>query len=429
MITENLMNFYRTGLGWGAGGTTYGGLSLRDVNGNRAYTSNKANTTGFPYGVRAIATINSSTATTNGFSIGRDGTPASIYDYNLKDTINSGVNISLIATFYEVKNINDYFTTFDFSITNTSNNTITIREIGYKAIFECTRIPTASMTEIANFLLDRTVLEEPLILESKATGIIHYKIGFEQPIQYKNNIKLVSWEFGTDEEIAAMIDAAHAGLIDLEEDGGWKIGDIRAISIGAFGNGTTTIAAQQAGLMISSFKDYNNCGCVIQVDWKTCLGQLRMHSSTSNLKYETCEMTTVTLPSLISALPEWLSSRLLPFDILVKETSSATTVKTISNNKLALRSAVEMANLSTSQISSHYDLEGEKVDIYLTTENLRKYISFTNSGGNTTYIWLRSLFNNTSFFYVNTGNSNVGNLSSATATSTSQAYLAPFGCL
>lgn len=427
MITENLMNFYRTGLGWGAGGTAYGGLPLRDVNGNRAYTSNKAITSGFPYGSRSIATIGGSTAITHGFSIGRDGTPASIYDYNLKDTINSGVSISLMATFYEGKNINDYFTTFDFSITNTSNNTITIREIGYKTQFECARIPTSPATETTTFLLDRTVLEEPLTLESKATGIIHYKIGFEQPIQYKNNIKLVSWEFGTDEEIAAMIDAAHEGLIDLEEDGGWKIGDTRAISIGSFGNGTTIIAAQQAGLMISSFKDYNNCGCVMQVDWKTFLGSLRMHSSSSNLKYETCEMTTVTLPSLINALPEWFSSRLLPFDILVKETSSATTVITIPNNKLALRSPVEVANLSTSQISSHYDLEGERIDGYLTAENVKKYSNFTSLSSNSTLpMWLRSLQTSTSFFIVYTG-INSGTLNSSSATSTN--YFAPFGCL
>ena len=47
-------------------------------------------------------------------------------------------------------------------------------------------------------------------------------------------VTIVPWSTGTDEEIAAMIAAAHAGKINLQTDGGWAVGDVRSITVGAF---------------------------------------------------------------------------------------------------------------------------------------------------------------------------------------------------
>lgn len=51
----------------------------------------------------------------------------------------------------------------------------------------------------------------------------------------------VSWSNGTDEEIAMAVKQADAGVIDLYEDLGWRVGDERLFTFGAFPNEGTWI--------------------------------------------------------------------------------------------------------------------------------------------------------------------------------------------
>ena len=63
---------------------------------------------------------------------------------------------------------------------------------------------------------------------------IYYGDSTNKAVQlYPEYIKVVPWATGTDAEIKALIDAADAGLIDLYEDAGWRVGDERTVSLSA----------------------------------------------------------------------------------------------------------------------------------------------------------------------------------------------------
>ena len=52
-------------------------------------------------------------------------------------------------------------------------------------------------------------------------------------------VELVSWSNGTDAQIAAMVAAADRGEIDLYEDAGWRVGDVRSVQLGAIASSGT----------------------------------------------------------------------------------------------------------------------------------------------------------------------------------------------
>ena len=93
--------------------------------------------------------------------------------------------------------------------------------------------------------------------------------GTYTPAQMANAIRLIGWEMPTehswanasDSDIAGIILAAHAGLIDLQQDAGWAVGDVRRITL------TTN---EEVDLVIPTFANYNNCGCVMQFYFKNC---------------------------------------------------------------------------------------------------------------------------------------------------------------
>lgn len=140
-----------------------------------------------------------------------------------------------------------------------------------------------------------------------------------------------SWATGTDAEVAAMIDAAQNGEIDLQQDGGWAVGDVRTIVVDAFvGGGNKAHVQQSIDIVITSFDEYDSSGNVLQFDFKDALLEPQRMNSTNSNSYSTSEMKTVTLPALVSALPSWLSSRLVEF----------------SGQKLSIRNSDEISNLS-----------------------------------------------------------------------------------
>lgn len=187
--------------------------------------------------------------------------------------------------------------------------------------------------------------------------------------------EIVPWATGTDEQIAAMIQAAHNGDIDLQTDGGWAVGDIRTISLPSFTQGSTTQPAQDVDLMITSFDDYGSVGCVLQIDFKDMLSTQGNYYDMSNLS------------GLIGALPLWLSDALIP----------------VSNSKLNLS--------STSRATNGY---------YATQSNRIKH---KGKGGVADY-WWTSTHSSSSADYINDS----GNLNYKSLTNTGVGC-APFGCL
>lgn len=198
----------------------------------------------------------------------------------------------------------------------------------------------------------------------------------------------MSWAKTSDEKVAEIIDKARAGEIDLQADLGWKVGDTRTIHIGAFtGSNDVNNEEQDIDIVISSFEDYEGCGCKMQFDFKTTLVMKnRMNESKNSGGYKSSEMFTTTLPNLVEVLPTWLKERLLEFTVKTSAGSQSNTIESIEGNKLALRSEVEVYD------STFYSAKGEGTQIeYYKTEG--------NRNKNYKEWWLRSPYKSSDYDY------------------------------
>ena len=229
-----------------------------------------------------------------------------------------------------------------------------------------------------------------------------------------------SFTTGTDAEVAELIDAAQAGTIDLQEDAGWKVGDRRTISVGSFvGGGDVQNASGSFDIVITSFDEYMGCGNVLQFDFVgSILTHFRMSATATNAGgYGASEMYRVTLPAMAQALPLWMRTRLKTFPVIAKAGGqSVTTLETIENNKLALRSYTEVFG-----VSETYPEDGVPLPYYQTEANrLKKWPGASASS----YGWsLRAPVYDTYFYSCSKDGAPVG-------VSADQRYsVSPFGCL
>lgn len=181
-----------------------------------------------------------------------------------------------------------------------------------------------------------------------------------------------SWTNGTDAEVAALLDAAAAGTIDLQEDAGWRVGDKRLIHIDAWTGGSDVAhAAEDLLIVISSFSEYTGCGNILQFDFAECCTESQAINDTLTTVggYGASEMKTVTLPALAEALPSWLKTRLKTFSVLASAGyPNISTIETVKGNKLALRSSVEVFGAEGMQG------EGAQLAYYTARENrIKRY--------------------------------------------------------
>lgn len=232
-------------------------------------------------------------------------------------------------------------------------------------------------------------------------------------------VTIVSFSDGTDEQVAAMIDAAQEGLIDLQIDGGWNIGDTRTINIAAFtGGGDIEHEAQPIDIVITSFDEYMECGNVLQFDFKQVLKEEQSIESetSSTLEFVSSEMYNITLPALANALPSWLSIRLKVFDAeLVRYAIQPPSyLSRIINNKLALRSMFEIYGSGPK--------EGKLIPYYKIIENR---IKLKNGATDPIGWWFRTQdTTDKRKFYGTTNGYNPYTMLART-----KLGLAPFGCL
>lgn len=232
--------------------------------------------------------------------------------------------------------------------------------------------------------------------------------------------KIVGFSDGTDDEIAAMIDFAKNGYIDLQSDGGWKVGDTRVIHINAFTGGNVSYSEQDMEITITSFEDYNDCGAKMQFDFKYCLKEAnRMNQNDTNSGgYKSTEMYATTLPALVKALPDWLAGRLVEFSVNASQGGGSTTIETVTGNELALRSESEMRDTRKNSAAG----EGNQL-YYYKTENNR--IKTYGKDGEACNYWLRSPnINNSSQFCTVNPEGSYGWIGSSVLFG-----VAPFGCL
>ena len=417
MVTRNFLNILAMAL---QAGSDRGGVPGRAVNGEFRYFNGTLSFLSSP--TKAVT----KDANAAGISVGTGSTAATEDDYQLESTLTTGINITLTETAYGNDAPGIPYVQYSVTVTNTGSEPITVKEIGYKQTVGSVRYPGApndSGTRV--FLLDRTVLDTPVTIAAGDAGIITYKLRtIPRLYDTVEGVQMASFSDGTDEQIAAILDAAAAGTIDLQTDAGWRVGDKRKISLEAFtGGNNVTCPAQDVFIAISSFEEYMGCGNVLQFDFACCTSaQFRMNSSnTTTGGYAESEMKTVTLPALVEALPAWLKSRLKTFSVLAGNggaSPASQTVETVTGNKLALRSEVEVFGTHPYSPAG----EGEQVEYYKTPDAGRvKYPGI--SGTSAVHWWERSAASSSTFCNVNNGGS---------ASSYNASYalgLAPFGCI
>lgn len=416
MVTKNFLNLLAMAL---QSGSNIGNLPVKDTTGLEKYLT--GGSTFYTSTTKAVTT----NADAAGISVGTGNTAATDEDFQLAEPLTSGISLTLSETVYGADEPGYPYVQYKVTVTNTGSDPITVKEICYKQTLNAAKYPgyaTGAGDHIC--MLDRTVLDTPVTIAAGDAGIITYKLRtIPEPAKTVANIPMVSFTFGTDEQIAAILDAAAAGTVDLQTDAGWRVGDMRKISVGAFtGGNSVSCPAQDGFIVISSFEEYNTgLGNVLQFDFVDELSaKFRMDpTNTTAGGYGATEMYTTTLPALVEALPSWLKTRLKTFSVIAsKGGSDVTTAETVSGNKLALRSEMEVfGTRAYSQVD-----EGTQVDYYKPASNRIKTLGF---GGGVHTWWERSANSSSKFCYVTSG----GTAAVASGNASTAYGAAPFGCI
>ena len=414
MITRNYKNLLALNLQ--SAGSSYGYLPIRHTSGRMWYLCPNFDSYVFPYSRASTFTTDTNAA---GISVGRSTDEGSDDDYQLHDPITSGINVAVTNTYVGTDTPGEPYLRYHLTITNTTDEPITIGEIGYKQNVRAVSGPGRTDYTTVTMLLDRTVLDNPITLAGRDAGVIVYKIKTGMGYPVRGGVQMAPWALGSDEQIAAIIDAAQLGLIDLEEDAGWHVSDRRKIHISGFTTPRgTSYPEQDIELIISSFSDYNECGNVMQFDFMqamTVLDRMNPTNSTSG-GYGAMEMYEDTLPALADALPSWLKTRLIDFDVKSWNLSGQELL-VAEDNKLALRALVEINGPS----NRADDAEGSWIDLYkMGTWAKQKPMGYS---GGSNYYWLRTPYNGSQNYIWQTNNySSYTNL-------TNSYGVAAFGCV
>jgi len=417
MVTRNFLNILAMTL---ESGNQLGCLRCRNVSGNTRFLTGAFSS--FPYSVTNTFTLNRTAA---GISIGTGTAPESEDDYNLEQTITSGVNVVLTGTSYGAESPWFPFVKYNLTITNTGANPLVVTEVGYKQTLQTSKVIGSNVLDNSVLLLDRCVLDTPVTIAPGDAGIVTYRLQTNpMPVPPSvAGIQMASFSYGTDAQLAAILDAAAAGTIDLQRDAGWKVGDQRVINVAAFtAGGNVAEPAQKVAIVITSFEEYMGCGNVMQFDFACSLsGSVRMNATnTTTGGYGASEMKTVTLPALVEALPDWLKTRLKTFSVLAGSggaSASQQTIETVTDNKLAMRSEVEVFGSHPNSPAG----EGTAIPYYTAGTYPRQKTAGINGSGNGW--WTRSAKDGTGVVFSGAdGNVNVyGPINTF--------GLAPFGCL
>lgn len=255
-------------------------------------------------------------------------------------------------------------------------------------------------------------------------------------------IEIPSWANGTDAQIAGVLDAAENGDVDLQEDVGWAVGDIRKIPLKGI-EGSSSV--YDIDLVISSFDEYIECGNLLQVDFAntTKLREFFIRNyqndpdnfedndyASSYARYlyiddgpGTSGRKIADSGRIFNGLPAWLRHRLETFDVhYSKVADNETVVRTLIGNRLSLRSQKEVFGTGPS--------EGAQIAYYQIPANrIKKPAEGDTAAG----WWLRTPNGTDEYYYVDAS----GNLASTPTTlvshldvgSAQSQHFAPFGCL
>lgn len=129
-------------------------------------------------GVFSPSTDQTSSEGTNGYGgliIGDGNTPPTIDDYKLENQITSGFSYRLSYPTDNADVVSARKFILNLSVTNTSSDNLTIREIGY------IRSSQAMDYSWNHYLMDRTVFDTPVVIAPGATKTFEYRLNMPRP--------------------------------------------------------------------------------------------------------------------------------------------------------------------------------------------------------------------------------------------------------
>lgn len=111
----------------------------------------------------------------DGIWIGSGDTPATEDDYFLESVISSGASgTSTSATKYD-STTNSLLVRITVTISNTGSSDLTINEVCKTCVFDtATAIGQSVSINRRNIMIDRTVLNEPLVIPPDSAGVFYY---------------------------------------------------------------------------------------------------------------------------------------------------------------------------------------------------------------------------------------------------------------
>lgn len=237
------------------------------------------------------------------------------------------------------------------------------------------------------------------------------------------SVKIVTWASGTDQEIADMVAAHDAGILNLQDY--WAVGQERSVSLAAMaatGVGESH-AAQTVTLVLSNAGGKtleNGKACAYQVDQKNCLTETGyMNSSDTNSGgWNGSARRTWCNGAYRNAIPATLRPIFKKFKNLsgTGGGSSSGTQETL--DYFALRAEIEIFGTITYSVAG----EGSQVQLYKTASNRVKKLG---NAGSATIWWERSPRSGGSSGFCDVRSDGTADRSGASNSS----GLAPFGCI
>lgn len=237
------------------------------------------------------------------------------------------------------------------------------------------------------------------------------------------SVKIVTWASGTDQEIADMVAAHDAGILNLQDY--WAVGQERNVNLAAISatGVSESHAAQTVTLVLSNAGGKtleNGKACAYQVDQKNCLTETGyMNSSDTNSGgWNGSARRTWCNGAYRNAIPATLRPIFKKFKNLsgTGGGSSSGTQETL--DYFALRAEIEIFGTITYSVAG----EGSQVQLYKTASNRVKKLG---NAGSANIWWERSPRSGYSYYFCVVLSDGTANRSFA-----SHSFgLAPFGCI
>ena len=175
MITKNLKAVMKMlPFCMGIGNKSVAGAEVVNVSNVTYYLTGYLGTSNYPYSVNTSYTAS---ATSAGVSFGKGTTASTGSEYNLESTITSGLTVNTIST-QRYSDADGYiYSEFVYSVANSSSDAITISEVGWKAqMYAYSTVDSTSNGTSYVFLMDRTVLDEPITIAAGDVVKLVYRI-------------------------------------------------------------------------------------------------------------------------------------------------------------------------------------------------------------------------------------------------------------